>query len=150
MLELWGIEVLQAWMIVASVILVIELLLLNSYYLLAVAAGAAVSGVLSFSMDISRPMQWLTFALATVLGAWLLRMFRSPEKKEVADDVSYMVGKLVQVQDRVAPRGRVLYKSVSWAAESDVVFEAGETARIGHVNGSTLFIEAIEIAQGER
>jgi len=150
MLETWGIEIWQVWFIAASVIAVIELLLLNSYYLLAVAAGAAVAGLLTFSMGISMPMQWFVFALATMLATWLLRMLRAPAQKEIADDVSYMVGKLVQVQEKVAPRGRVVYKSVTWAAESGEVFEAGETARIERVDGSTLFIERIETTQGEK
>jgi len=141
MFESLGLEIWHIWLIAAVVIAIIELLLLGSYYLLAVAGGAAVVGLLSSMVEISFTAQWFVFASATVAVAVLMRFLRSPETKEVPDDISYMEGKRVKVLERVAPRGRVMYKGVSWAAESEDIFEVEEQARIKHVDGSTLFIE---------
>ena len=148
MFESMGLEVWHIWLMAACVIAVVELLLLDSYYLLAVAGGAAVVGAIAAIIDISTAVQWLLFVVATIAMTFVLRALRSPEKKEVPDDVSYMEGKLVEVLERVSPRGRVMYKGVSWAAESEEVFEAGETARIARVDGSTLFI--IKLKSGDK
>lgn len=149
MLEGLGLETWQVWLIAASIIAVVELLMLGSYYLLAIAGGAAITGAVSSLVALSLTVQWFIFAFSTVIVAVLMRSLRSPKQKDVADDVSYMEGHLVEVVERVSPRGRVVYKSVTWAAESKDIFEVGESARIGRVNGSTLFIEKIEIRQGE-
>ncbi|PCI45420.1 MAG: hypothetical protein COB41_01560 [Proteobacteria bacterium] len=145
MFESLGLEVWHIWLIAASVIAVVELLLLGSYYLLAVAGGAAITGLIASLVDISLTVQWFVFIFATVIVSVLMRSLRSPATKEIPDDISYMEGKLVTVLERVSPRGRVIYKSVSWAAESAEVFEVDETARIKHVDGSTLFIEKLEV-----
>jgi len=147
MLESLGLEVAHLWLIAACVIAVIELMLVGSYYLLAVAAGAAVVGAATIIMDISLTEQWLIFALATAIAAGLMRYLRSPTKNNPPDDVSHMVGKLVSVVEAVAPRGRVIYKSVTWAAEcerSEDELAVGATARIVRVHGSTLYIEKTE------
>jgi membrane protein implicated in regulation of membrane protease activity len=149
MFESLGLEIWHIWLIAASVIAVVELLLLGSYYLLAVAGGAAIVGLIAAWVEISLPVQWFSFACATAVVAMVLRSFRSPRTKEVPDDISYMVGKQVEVLERVAPRGRVMYKAVSWAAESSVIFEVGEVASIERVNGSTLHIKKLESDKGE-
>jgi membrane protein implicated in regulation of membrane protease activity len=149
MFESLGLETWHIWLIAASVIAVVELLLLGSYYLLAVAGGAAIVGLVSSLVSISLTLQWFIFACATVIVSVILRSFRSPKTKEVPDDISYMVGKQVEVLERVSPRGRVMYKAVSWAAESRVIFEVGEVACIERVNGSTLYIKKLESDKGE-
>lgn len=145
MFESLGLEIWHVWLIAASVIAVVELLLLGSYYLLAVAGGAAVTGLIASLVDMSLTVQWFVFVFATVVVAVLMRSLRAPTTKEIPDDISYMIGKQVKVLERVSPRGRVMYKSVSWAAESGEVFEVGDIACIEHVNGSTLFIEKLEV-----
>jgi len=149
MFESLGLETWHIGLMAASVIAVVELLLLGSYYLLAVAGGAAIVGLISSLVSISLTLQWFIFACATAVMAMLLHAFRSPVNKEIPDDISYMVGKQVEVLERVSPRGRVMYKGVSWAAESSVIFEIGEVACIERVNGSTLFIKKLESDKGE-
>lgn len=149
MLEGLGLETWHIWLIAASIIAVVELLALGSYYLLAIAGGAAITGAISSLVTLSLAIQWFIFAFSTAIVAVLMRSLRSPKEKKIADDVSYMEGHLVEVIERVSPRGRVMYKSVTWAAESEDVFEIGESARIERVNGSTLFIEKLDIKKGE-
>jgi len=135
-LEAWHI-----WLIAGCVIAVIELLVLNSYYLLAVAAGAVMVGIASAMVATSLSMQILIFALGTALAGGLLYFLRGEKSNHEVDDISHLVGERVVVVTRIAPRGRVIYKSVSWAAESDDVLEIDASARIVRVNGSTLYVE---------
>ena len=144
MLESLGLEVWHLWLLAACIIAVIELVMVGSYYLLALSAGAAAVGIVAAMTDISLAAQWLLFGLATGVAAVLMRYLRTPEDDKRADDISYMVGKLVTVVEKIAPRGRVDYKSVGWAAESDQVPEAGESARITRVDGSTLYVMKLE------
>jgi len=144
MLESLGLEVWHLWLLAACIIAVIELVMVGSYYLLALSAGAAVVGVIAAMADIALTAQWLVFALATAVAAALMRYLRTPEDGKRADDISYMVGKSVTVLEKIAPRGRVDYKSVGWAAESDQVLEVGESASITRVNGSTLYVTKLE------
>jgi len=132
------------WLIAGCVIAVIELLVLNSYYLLAVAAGAVMVGIVALMGDISLTLQILVFALGTALAGGLLYLFRGKPKEQDVDDISHLVGERVVVIARIAPRGRVVYKSVGWAAESDEILEIDAPARIIRVNGSTLYVEKIK------
>jgi membrane protein implicated in regulation of membrane protease activity len=140
MLESLGLEVWHLWLLAACVIAAVELMLVGSYYLLALAAGAAVVGAVAAMMELSLTAQWLVFAVATAIAALLMRFLRAPIENKKPDDISHMVGKTVTVIETISPRGRVDYKSVTWAAESDEVLEAGISARIVRVNGSTLYV----------
>ncbi len=143
MLESLSLEAWHAWFIAASLIAMIELLLIASYYLLALAGGAAIVAVVTAAFTVPTSMQWFVFAIATGLMSLLLYTFRSPANKAIPDDISYMVGKRVEVLERVAPRGRVMYKAVSWAAESEDELEVGAHACIQSVHGSTLMIKKL-------
>ncbi|MBN4076994.1 NfeD family protein [Mariprofundus ferrooxydans] len=141
MLDSLGLDIWHVWLLAACLIVVVELVLLGSYYLLALAAGAAVVGGVAAFMDLSATAQWLIFTLATIIAALLMRYLRTPVIK---DDVSHMVGALVSVMETVSPRGRVVYKSVTWAAESADKLEKGASARVVGVRGSTLYVTKIE------
>jgi len=143
MFESLGLESWHLWLIAGCIIAAIELLLLNSYYLLAMAGGAAMVGAVSAIFDISLASQWLVFGIATSLTTWWMHSLRTSKQPELADDITYMEGKLVEVLEPISPRGRVMYKGVSWAAESESIFETGETARIERVNGSTLYVRKV-------
>lgn len=140
MLESLGLEVWHLWLLAACVIAAVELMLVGSYYLLALAVGAAIVAAVSALMELSLTAQWLAFAVATAIAALLMRFLRAPIENKEPDDISYMVGKTVTVVETISPRGRVDYKSVTWAAESDEVLEIGDTACITRVHGSTLYV----------
>jgi len=137
-MELW-----QIWLISACVLLIIELTLLNSYYLLAVVFAASLAA-LSAWFDASINIQWLMFTLGCGLGGIILYQLRPANIKENHDDISHLEGKIVSITADVSPRGRANYKSVSWAAESDDILHVGDSARIVRIHGSTLYVEAIK------
>ncbi|MCF6208858.1 MAG: NfeD family protein [Ghiorsea sp.] len=140
MLESLSLEVWHLWLLAACVIAAVELILVGSYYLLALAVGAAVVTAVAAMMELSLTAQWLVFAVATAIAALLMRFLRTPAQNKEPDDISHMMGKTVTVVETISPRGRVDYKSVTWAAESDDVLEAGDTACITRVHGSTLYV----------
>jgi len=149
MFESLGLEIWHVWLLAGCAIAVLELVLLGSYYLLAVAGGAMLVGIAAAIVPLSLTMQWFVFAVATALVALLMQKLRSPEVKQVADDASYLVGSLVEVVEAIAPRGRVMYKSVTWAAESADILAIGEHAVIEKVNGSTLHVKKITTDEKE-
>ena len=135
----------QTWLFVACITAILELLVLDSYYLLAVVLGALVAALAAW-WEATSDIQWLAFILGTVAATLLLHKLRSPTKRDAADDISYMVGKQVQVVVEVNPRGRVVYKGVGWEAEttSNSPLPIGTIARIVRVHGSTLTVAKIE------
>jgi len=144
MFESLGLEVWHLWLLAGCAIAVVELLLVGSYYLLALAAGAGVVGAVASMTDLSMTAQWLVFILATGVATGLLYFLRSNKGDSEIDNISYMVGKQVQVVEKVSPRGRVVYKTVTWEAESEDNLEVGVTALIIGVNGSTLFVAKLK------
>jgi len=133
----------QIWFIIACTLLIIELTLINSYYLLAIAFAASLAGLLAW-FDASINMQWLAFIVGSIAGLLAMHVFRPSILKKDKDDISYMEGKTVTIIEDVSPRGRAMYKSVGWAAESDDILHIGESARIVRVHGSTLYLEAMK------
>jgi len=143
-LSLSFLEPWHVWVLSACAIAAVELLLLNSYYLLALVAGSLITGVTALVADLSMAEQWAIFAIATAVAAVLMRKFRTQSENKDIDNISHMIGARVEVVETISPRGRAKYKGVTWAAESEDLLEAGESARIINVNGSTLYVEKIK------
>lgn len=133
----------QAWLILACIIITVELILLNSYYLIAMAIAASLAGLAAW-FGASINMQWLAFIFGSIAGLTGMHLLRPSAVKQDKDDISHMEGKIVTIIEDVSPRGRASYKSVGWAAESDDVLHIGESARIVRVHGSTLYLEAMK------
>ncbi|MDX8389983.1 MAG: NfeD family protein [Mariprofundaceae bacterium] len=133
----------HGWLIAACVIAVMELLM-GSYYLLALVGASTVAGLYAWLFDASMTIQWIVFTVATVASGLLLYWFRKGDKPKDIDNISHMVGKQVQIIDTVNPRGRAIYKSVAWAAESQDLIDVGKPAVIERVDGSTLYIKEIK------
>jgi len=131
----------QVWLISACIIAIIELTLIDSYYLLAVAFAASLAGFSAW-FGVSSNIQWLAFILGSVIGLIAMHSLRTSSNTKDKGDISHIIGKTVTVIEDVSPRGRVSYKSVGWAAESDDILHVGESGRIVRVHGSTLYIEA--------
>jgi len=142
-LDIFQLDTWEIWLVIACIVTIIELSIINSYYLLAIAFAAFLAGLLAW-FDTSLNIQWLAFILGSVLGLVGMYTLRPAVLKKNKDDISHLVGKTVTIIDEVSPRGRAIYKSVGWAAESNDVLHVGESARIVRVHGSTLYIEAIK------
>ncbi len=128
------------WLALGMLLGMLELML-GTYYLLAFIGGALLTGLLALFL----PMGWwwevTMFAIYAIVSLWMLLHWRQEtDGRAQPDDVSRMHGRAVEVLQRIAPRGRVRHRGVEWNAESDEVIEAGETAYIRDVRGSTLYV----------
>jgi len=124
-------------------ILITELTLISSYYLLAIVFAASLASLAAW-FDASMNMQWLAFIIGSGLGLIAMHQLRPSNTLENKDDISHMEGEIVSIIADVSPRGRANYKSVGWAAESDDILHVGDSARIVRIHGSTLYVEAIK------
>jgi len=139
MLDIFDANTWQIWFITACILITVELTLLNSYYLIAIAFAACLAALTAW-FDGSINMQWLAFILGSIAGLIAMHTLRPSSVKKDKDDISHMEGKIVTIIADVAPRGRASYKSVDWAAESDDILLIGESARIVRIHGSTLYL----------
>jgi len=138
MIEHWHI-----WLIVAFIVLIVELMS-GTYFLLALAGGAALTSIATWWATPSLTTQLFTFAVASALTYMLLLSFH--KKKEVAntDGTTHMIGQHVQVIEAINPQGRVKYKGVLWQAKSEDSIEKGSFAKIIAIDGSTLTVKALD------
>jgi len=135
----------HSWFMIASVVLIIELMS-GTYFLLAVAGGAFITTVFTAWMMPTITMQILSFAIASALSYFLLQSFRKKKSEVNTDGTQHMIGQNVELVDAFNPQGRVRYKGVLWLAK----LEAGQTDEeiptktqlvIVAVDGSTLTVK---------
>ena len=137
MIEHWHI-----WLIIAFILLIIEMMS-GTYFLLALAGGAAITAAFVGWQEPNLTTQLFVFAAASAVTYVLLLSFR--KKKEVAntDGTTHMIGQQVQVVESIEHQGRVKYKGVLWQAKSDDSIEKGDMAEIIAVDGSTLTVKPL-------
>jgi len=138
MIEHWHI-----WLIIAFILLIIEMMS-GTYFLLALAGGAAITAAFVSWQDSNLTTQLFAFAAASAVTYVLLLSFR--KKKEVAstDGTTHMIGQQVEVVENIDHQGRVKYKGVLWQAKSDDPISKGDMAEIIEVDGSTLTVKALD------
>jgi len=138
MIEHWHI-----WLIIAFILLIIEMMS-GTYFLLALAGGAAITAAFVGWQEPSLTTQLFVFAAASAVTYVLLLSFR--KKKDVAnsDGTTHMIGQQVEVVDSIQNQGRVKYKGVLWQAKSDDSIAQGDMAEIIEVDGSTLTVKALD------
>lgn len=138
MIEHWHI-----WLIIAFLILIIELMS-GTYFLLALAGGAALTSMATWWVIPSITVQLFIFAIASVITYLLLLSFRKKKEAANTDGTTHMLGQQVQVVDNINPLGRVKYKGVLWQAKSEDKLKKGSFAEIIAVDGSTLTVKALD------
>jgi membrane protein implicated in regulation of membrane protease activity len=132
----------HSWLVIAFVILIVELMS-GTYFLLALAGGAALTSAATWWLEPSITVQLFAFATASVLTYVLLLSFRKEESVENTDGTTHMIGQQVQVIDAIEHQGRVRYKGVLWQAKSKDSIAVDSYAEITAVNGSTLTVKAL-------
>ncbi|MCF6208969.1 MAG: NfeD family protein [Ghiorsea sp.] len=138
MIEHWHI-----WLIIAFVILIVEMMS-GTYFLLALAGGAALTAIATWWATPDLTAQLFIFAAASAVTYMLLLSFRKKKEVENTDGTTHMIGQQVQVVETTHTQGRVKYKGVLWQAKSEDTLEKGSMAEILEVDGSTLTIKALD------
>lgn len=130
------------WLSLGLLLGLIELML-GTYFLLALAGGALLTGLFSLISPMTWTFEVMLFAVFCVVSLGVLLHWKRKQSvtDQPVDDITRMHGQRVTVVVRTAPEGRVRYKGVDWKAESECPIDVGETAIIERVNGSTLYIK---------
>jgi membrane protein implicated in regulation of membrane protease activity len=133
----------MGWLVAAGVLVVLELFT-GTFYLLMIAIGLAVGGIVAVA-GAGAPVQTVAAAAVGVLATALLRRshFGRPARHEAARDrnVNLDIGQRVDVPAWEHGRARVMYRGALWDVElgQGATPQAGEF-RIVEVQGSRLVV----------
>jgi membrane protein implicated in regulation of membrane protease activity len=138
----------QVWFVAALLLFVAEMIA-PGFWLLSVAVGALVAGLVALVVPgVLAPA--LTFAAATLLSLLGIRPFLlrhlHPAGREIKTNVDALAGKLGIVSERIDPgtgKGRVMVEGEDWraAALMDVPLEPGTRVMVVRVEGATVYVD---------
>ena len=133
------------WLIAAIVLATAEIIA-PGFFLIWLAAAAAVTGAVAFLLDLSVPMQTLVFAIAALVAVYAGRRYMaaypasSPDPL-LNDRTARLVGQIVTVVDPIGEgRGRVKVGDGVWNATGPDA-PSGARVRVTGAKGSTLVVE---------
>ena len=138
----------QVWLVAALLLFVAEMLA-PGFWLLSVAVGCVLAGVVSLIIPgFLAPV--LSFAAGTLLSLvgvrpFLLKLLHPPGS-QIKTNVDALVGKIGIVSERIDPatgKGRVLVEGEDWrsAALMDTAIEPGTRVFVVRVEGATLYVD---------
>ena len=133
----------MGWLVAAGVLVILELFT-GTFYLLMIAIGVAVGGIVALA-GAGVPVQAIGAAVVGVLATGLLHRsrFGHPAKTDAQRDrnVNLDIGQRVRVPAWEDGRARVMYRGALWDVElgQGVAPHAGEF-RIVEVHGSRLVV----------
>jgi membrane protein implicated in regulation of membrane protease activity len=138
----------QVWFVAALLLFVAEMIA-PGFWLLSVAVGALVAGLVALVVPgVLAPA--LTFAAGTLLSLLGIRPFLlrhlHPAGREIKTNVDALAGKLGIVSERIDPgtgKGRVMVEGEDWraAALMDVPLEPGTRVMVVRVEGATVYVD---------
>lgn len=133
----------MGWLVTAGVLVILELFT-GTFYLLMIAIGLAIGGIVALA-GASPPLQAIAAAVVGVLATGLLHRSRlgHPAKTDARRDrnVNLDIGQRVTVPAWDNGRARVMYRGALWDVEltQGIAPHAGEF-RIVEVQGSRLVV----------
>jgi membrane protein implicated in regulation of membrane protease activity len=133
----------MGWLVMAGVLVILELFT-GTFYLLMIAIGLAIGGVVALA-GASTPLQAIAAAVVGVLATGLLHRSRlgRPARTDAQRDrnVNLDIGQRVTVPAWDNGRARVMYRGALWDVEltQGIAPHAGEF-RIVEVHGSRLVV----------
>ncbi len=133
-----------SWLILGFALLGGEMLSPGGFYLLFVGIGALIVGLLTLAnLAGPDPVQWVLFALLSVLSLTMLRsrLARSFLPEKLGEDI---VGMTVELTTAVPPDGvgQARFRGSVWKVYNagPHALEAGARCRVDEVNGITLTV----------
>ncbi len=135
------------WMIVGLVLLIIELSMM-SLFLLWIAIGAFVAGIVAVFVPIAW-VQWLVFGLSSLILLIATRPFAHSVHASVTtpSNVDAMIGANAMVIETIDPLkniGRVRIGSDEWRARADETIPVESWVEVTGVKGTTLRVRPVE------
>jgi membrane protein implicated in regulation of membrane protease activity len=138
----------QVWFVAALLLFVAEMIA-PGFWLLSVAVGALVAGLVALVVPgvLAPALTFAAGALLSLLGIrpFLLRHLH-PAGREIKTNVDALAGKLGIVSERIDPgtgKGRVMVEGEDWraAALMDVPLEPGTRVMVVRVEGATVYVD---------
>jgi membrane protein implicated in regulation of membrane protease activity len=138
----------QVWLVAALLLFVAEMLA-PGFWLLSVAVGSVVAGLVSLVVP-GALIPALSFAAGTLLSLVGIRPFllqrASSHSPDIKTNVEALVGRVGVVSERIDPgtgRGRVVVEGEDWRGTSlmDTVLEPGTRVMVVRVEGTTLYVD---------
>jgi hypothetical protein len=145
---LWLTHPFWLWMALAALLLALEIAT-GSGYLLWPSGSAAVVAVLSFALPHNAPVQWLIFALLTVVTTLAGRRFLPrtlPNSPDINDNSGRLVGHHGEATTPFdGGEGRVFVDGKDWAAtlQGEGALKAGVRVEVTGVEGSKLLVRPL-------
>ena len=139
------------WMILGLVLLVGEMLMPGSFFLLFFGLGAIVVGALA-SLDLGEPSwaRWLMFSVLSIGMLITLRKrftFMHGAKGTIAADTDQLAGEIVLIKSEIAPHGlgRVEFRGTTWNAKNVTAqpLHVKQKCVVELVEGLTLNVKAM-------
>lgn len=132
------------WLAIGSVILIAELML-GTMFLLWIACGAFIAGVVAIFVGDLWWVPWVVFSVSSVALIALTRpMARRIQHAGTApSNVDQLLGQEAVVLDAIDPlknTGRVRVGSDEWRARCDTQVAEGERVIVDSISGTTLIV----------
>jgi membrane protein implicated in regulation of membrane protease activity len=138
----------QAWLVAALLLFVAEMVA-PGFWLLSVAVGCLVAGVVSLVVP-GTLVPALSFAAGTLLSLVGVRPFLlkylNPRAGAIKTNVEALIGRVGIVSERIDPatgRGRVVVEGEDWRSASlmETAIEPGTRVMVVRVEGATLYVD---------
>ncbi|QTA78591.1 NfeD-like domain-containing protein [Desulfonema limicola] len=112
-------------------------------------AGAWLTALLVYLLNIGVPMQVTIFTLTSIIALVTLRKYFNPPVNENEPDITDdFTGKTAIVQESISKGrpGRVMFKGATWQAQTlcDQIFVQGQYVRIASHESIVLYVEPIK------
>ncbi|MEO9600478.1 NfeD family protein [Parasphingorhabdus sp.] len=136
------------WLGLAALLALAELFV-PGVFLIWVAAAAAVTGILSFFIDLTGAGQLTLFGLSTIIAVlggrrWYLTHHVESENPLLNNRAAQLVGETVTIVEAIsATSGRVKVADGEWPAKGPDM-KKGAIAKVAAVEGGVLRLEALE------
>jgi membrane protein implicated in regulation of membrane protease activity len=134
------------WLAFGLALLALELLGTAGYFLWLGLSALIVGALLTF-IPMSWQLQWVSFAVFSLVTTWLWwrKQFKKDKQGDANRDLNQkhkqLIGQtLVLEEDFPAGKGRIKLGDTTWTAQSSKDFKAGSTVEVQDVNGIVLTI----------
>lgn len=134
------------WLAFGLALLALELLGTAGYFLWLGLSALIVGALLTF-IPMSWQLQWVSFAVFSLVTTWL--WWRKQFKKDKSSDANrdlnqkhkQLIGQSIRLeQDFPAGKGRIKLGDSTWTAKSEVDLEVNTLVEVTHVDGIILTI----------
>jgi len=135
------------WLVFGLLLLLLEILT-GTFFVLTLAIGALIVGIISFLITLSFNSELTLWIIFSLIGIAIWYSFMKNKKTPEVGQSNYRFNTLGSVTKKIKPykRGQVVFDkpvlgNSSWVAISDKELEVGQRVKIVEVNGQLIKVE---------